>query len=79
MTAESVVKFRPRRISTRVVMMVPVTHPVLLKKNITGTFWHNLLAIIKVQLKGSVNTKVFQASHFSLAHRASELITLSFF
>lgn len=79
MTVESVVKFRPRRVSRRVVMMVPVTHPVLLKESITGTFWHNLLAIIKVQLQGSVNTKVFQASHFSLAHRASELITLSLF
>lgn len=77
--AESAVKLRPHCISRRVVTMVTVTHLVLLKNSITGTFWHNLLVIIKVQRKGNVNTKVFQASHFSLAHRVSELITLFFF
>ena len=53
-----------------------VTHPFLLKKDVSDFFFFYLLAIIKVQQKGNVNTKLFQPSHFSLAYGVFEPITL---
>lgn len=58
--------------------MVSVAHPFLLKKVISDICF-NFLVIIKVQKKGNVNTKLFQPSHFSLAHDVYELITLLFY
>lgn len=63
--------------STSVVTVVAVTRPFLLRRLLaTFFFFLNLLAVIKVQQKGNVNTKLFQPSHSSLAHGVYELITL---